>query len=67
MTWAIGRGQGTGGVEVGAKVADPATEGGGGLRGVSALLRLDKKKEAGLWKEGLTSRTVAADCLTADI
>jgi hypothetical protein len=25
------------------------------------------KKEAGLWKEGLTSRTVAADCLTADI
>lgn len=52
---------------MGAKVADPATEGGGGLRGVSALLRLDKKKEAGLWKEGLTSRTVAADCLTADI
>ena len=28
---------------MGAKVADPATEGGGGLRDVSALLRLDKK------------------------
>lgn len=28
---------------MGAEVADPATEGGCGLRGVSALLRLDKK------------------------
>ena len=35
---------------MGAKVADPATEGGGGLRGVSALLRLDKKKKQGYGK-----------------